>query len=114
VRSLAAQFLTLAEDRGTTVILPLAFRLMGMSLLWTGHIAESRVYLDRAIAAYDPSLHRPLATRFGQDVEVAALSYRSRTLWVLGYPEAALADADEALSKAREIGQAPSLMFALM
>ena len=113
-RNLSAQFLALAEDHGTTVMLPLAFRLIGTSLLWTGHIAESRDYLDRAIALYDPVVHRPLATRFGTDVGVAALSYRSRALWMLGYPEAALADADQVLSEAREIGQATSLMFALM
>jgi predicted ATPase len=52
-------------------------------------------------------------TRFGQDVRVSALSYRSWTLWLLGYPEAALRDADDALRKAREIGQAATLMYAL-
>jgi predicted ATPase len=34
-------------------------------------------------------------------------------LWLLGYPEAALADADGALRDAREIGHAATLMFAL-
>jgi predicted ATPase len=34
-------------------------------------------------------------------------------LWLLGYPEAALADSDQALSDARRIGQAASLMWAL-
>jgi predicted ATPase len=34
-------------------------------------------------------------------------------LWTLGYPEAALADAEQALKKAREIGQAATLMHAL-
>ena len=32
---------------------------------------------------------------------------------MLGYPEAALADAEQALRDAREIGQAATLMFAL-
>jgi len=113
LRNLAAQFLALAEKHETMATLPLATRIMGTSLLFTGHIAESRVYLDRAIALYDPAVHRPLATRYGQDVRVEALSYRSRALWMLGYPEAALADADQALRDAREIGQAASLMFAL-
>ena len=44
---------------------------------------------------------------------MAALSYRSWALWMLGYPEAALADADHALRDAREIGQAATLMYAL-
>jgi predicted ATPase len=69
--------------------------------------------LDQAIALYDPALHRPLATRFGQDVGVVALSYRSFALWLLGYSEAALRDADDALKKAREMGQAATLMYAL-
>ena len=72
-----------------------------------------RAHLDQAIALYDPAEHRPLATRFGQDVRVAALSFRSRALWLLGYPDAALADADHALNDAREIGHAVTLMYAL-
>ena len=34
-------------------------------------------------------------------------------LWLLGYPDAALADAKQALQEARDIGQATTLMFAL-
>ena len=39
--------------------------------------------------------------------------FRSWALWMLGYPEAALADADGALKDAREIDQAATLMYAL-
>ena len=106
VRELAAQFLALAEKQGATVPLMVGHRLMGTSLLFTGDIAEGRAHLDQALALYDPAEHRPLATRFGQDVRVSILSYRSLALWMLGYPEAALADADDALKDAREIGQA--------
>jgi predicted ATPase len=79
----------------------------------TGDIAKSRAHYNSSIALYDPAEHRPLATRFGQDVGVVVLSYRSWTLWLLGYPQAALADADQALREAREIGQAATLMYAL-
>ena len=113
MRELAAQFLALAEKQGATVPLMIGHRLMGISLLYTGDIAEGRAHLDQAIALYDPAEHRPLATRFGQDVGVATLSYRSLALWLLGYPEAALADAEHALKDAREIGQAATLMYAL-
>ena len=34
-------------------------------------------------------------------------------LWLLGYPDAALADAKQALQEARDIGQATTLMFTL-
>ena len=112
-RELAAQFLALAEKQGATVPLMVGHRLMGTSLLFTGDIAEGRAHFDQAIALYDPAEHRPLATRFGQDTRVSALSYRSWALWLLGYPEAALADADHAVKDAREIGQAATLMYAL-
>ena len=42
------------------------------------------------------------------------LSYRSIALWMLGYPEAALADTESMLKDAREIGQAATLMYALV
>jgi predicted ATPase len=44
---------------------------------------------------------------------VSALLYRSWALWLLGYPQAALVDADYALKEARNIGQAATLMIAL-
>jgi predicted ATPase len=69
--------------------------------------------LDQALALYDPAEHHPVAARFGQDNGVAILVYRSLALWLLGYPEAALRDTDDALRNAREIGQAATLMYAL-
>jgi len=88
-------------------------RLMGNLLLLTGDIAQGRAHYNHALALYDPAAHRPLVTRFGQDTRVSVLSYRSFALWMLGYPEAALADTDHALKDAREIGHAATLMYAL-
>ncbi len=88
-------------------------RLMGTALMSVGNLAEGRTHFDQAIALFDPAEHRPLATRFGQDVRVSILAHRSRTLWLLGYPEAARADSDFAVNDAREIGHAASLMYAL-
>jgi len=113
LRELAGQFLTLAEKQKATVPVMIGHRIMG-SVLHTGAFAEGRAHLDRAIALYDPAKHRLLATRFGQDVRVAALSYRSWALWLLGYPEAALSDTSQALKDARSIGQAATLMYALV
>lgn len=41
------------------------------------------------------------------------LSQRSIALWLLGYPEAALADLEQTLSYARESGQAATLIYGL-
>jgi tetratricopeptide (TPR) repeat protein len=87
MRGLAAQFLARAERQGTRPPLLIAHRIMGISLA---------------------------GTRFSVDSGVSVLSYRSWALWFLGYPEAALADSDQAISDAREIGQAATLMYALL
>jgi predicted ATPase/class 3 adenylate cyclase len=108
LRELAAQAFT--ENR---VPLMMRHRLMGLSLLSTGDIAEGRAHYDQAIALYDPAEHRPLAMRFGQDAAVVLLSNRSWALWLLGYPNAAHADTSLALKDARESGQAAALMYAL-
>ena len=113
LRKLATQFLALAEKQGTTVPLLVGHRLMGISLLVTGSIAEGRTHLDQAFALYEPTQHRPLAMRFGQDIGVATQCFRSKALWYLGYPEAAVRDADHALNDARELGQAATLIYAL-
>ena len=113
LRKLATQFLALAEKQGTTVSLLVGHRLMGISLLVTGSIAEARAHLEQAFALYEPTQHRPLAMRFGQDIRVATQCFRSKALWYLGFPEAAVRDADHALNDARELGQAATLIYAL-
>jgi class 3 adenylate cyclase/predicted ATPase len=109
----AAQFLALAEKQGGRIPLLMGHRIMGRSLLDTGRLAQGRAHCDQAIALYDPAEHRSLAARFAQDARVSVLSFRTLGLWLLGYPEAALADADHSLQDAREIGHAATLMFAL-
>jgi predicted ATPase len=91
----------------------LGHQMVGISLQSTGDITGGRIHYDQAIARYDPAQHCQLATRFGQDSKVVNLSRRSAALWLLGYPEAALSDAEHALTHAREIGHAASLMYTL-
>jgi tetratricopeptide (TPR) repeat protein len=114
LRELAAQFLALAERQGATAPLMIGHHMMGNSLAAMGDVAQGRAHYDQALVPYDPAVHRPLATRFsGADIRVGILSFRSWALWMLGYPDAALADAEHALEDAREIGQAATLMLAL-
>jgi class 3 adenylate cyclase/predicted ATPase len=113
MRELAGHFLTMAEKQRAIPPLMIGHRLMGVSLMSTGSSAQARAHYDRALALYDPAEHRPLATRFGGDIGVTILSCRSIAFWILGYPEAALADTAQVLKDAREIGQAATLMHAL-
>ena len=112
-QDLASQFLELAEKQGTAALLVIGHRLLAHSLVLNGNFGEGRMHYDRAITLYDPVKHRPLATKFGQDPGMSILSHRSQAVWFLGYPEAALADVERALARAREVGHAATLMYAL-
>jgi predicted ATPase len=86
---------------------------MGSTLALMGDLVQARAHYDEALALYRPAEHRRLMTRFGQDLRVTCLSFRSMALWLLGYPETALEDADCALKEARQIEHAATLMFTL-
>jgi tetratricopeptide (TPR) repeat protein len=74
---------------------------------------DQLAHYTQSLALYDPTEHRQFATRFGSDISVAALGFRSLALWLLGYPDKALGEASRALKNAQEIGQAATLVFAL-
>jgi class 3 adenylate cyclase/predicted ATPase len=112
-RELAARFLALGEKDGTTVPRMIGHRTMASTLALTGDLVEAREHYDAALALYRPAEHRRLMTRFGQDLRVTCLAFRSMLLWLLGYPKAALKDADCALMEARQIEHAATLMFTL-
>jgi class 3 adenylate cyclase/predicted ATPase len=112
-RERAARLLALAEKQGGKVPLMVGHRCMGATLLHMGNFAGGLAHYDQVIALYDPVEHRSLATRFGHDSRAAAVIYRSLGLWALGYPEAALAGTEQALSHARQTGDAVTLMQAM-
>jgi class 3 adenylate cyclase len=112
-RELAARFLALGEKEGTAVPLMIGHRTMASTLAFMGDAVEARAHYNKALALYRPAEHRRLMTRFGQDLRVTCLAFRSMASWLLGYPEAALNDADCALMEARQIEHAATLMFTL-
>ena len=87
---------------------------MGNTLFLTGEFVEAKAHFDKGLALYNAVEHRPLATRFWIDSRIMILCWRSLAAWVLAYPEAAISDSDQAVSDARDIGQAGSLMYALL
>ena len=113
MRELATQFLALAETQSVSGPIMIGHRQMGLSLLHTGDVVDARTHLDQAIALYDSAEHRPLATQFGQDVGAASLSWRSIAWWLLGHPDAALADTERALSVARETQHLATLVYVI-
>jgi predicted ATPase len=110
---LARQFLALAREQNETLPLAIGHRMTASSLLVGGDIARAREHFDSASTLYNPDKHRPMVARIGHDLGVMTLCHKGIDLWLLGYPEAARADIDRALSQAREFQHAATLMYAL-
>jgi class 3 adenylate cyclase/predicted ATPase len=113
MRASASRFLALAERQPLSAPRLVGHRLMGTSLLMHGEFLAAKMHLDQAVALYSPEEHRPLAVRFSQDIGVAALAFRSWTLWHLGHPAAAIEDAEELLRCARELDQVQTIAYGL-
>jgi predicted ATPase len=89
-------------------------RMVGISSLLVGDLAEALSHYDQVLALYDPAKHRALAIQSVFDARVGVLAFRALVRWILGYPDAALTDAGRALHDAREIGLAGNLMYGLV
>jgi len=112
-RELGEQLLQLAQREQAPALLVEAHRALGTTLFFLGELAPARGHLEQGIALYDPQQHRSLAFRYGADPGVICRLYAANVLWVLGYPDQALARIHEALTLARELAHAFSLAFAL-
>jgi predicted ATPase len=71
-------------------------------LFWLGEVRPAQAHLEQGMALYDPRQHHSHAFLYGQDPGVACLSLAALALWVLGYPDQALARIHEALTLAYE------------
>ncbi len=107
------QLLRLAQSLQSSVFLPQAHFVLGVTLFHLGEIAFALVHLEQGIALYDAQKHRSHAFLYGTDPGVGCLSYASRALWYLGYPDQALRRSHEALSLAQKLSHAYTMGYAL-
>jgi predicted ATPase len=112
-RALADQFLTLAQHAHDPVAPLVAHLAQGWSLFYCGDVASAHAHLERAMAVYDPQQHRPLGIRYGEDLGLVGLVHLALALWMLGYPDQALATAHRALALGQTLVHPHSLAFSL-
>ena len=91
-RELAVKLLAIAEEAQDTALLLQAYRSMAGPLFQAGRIKEAQAWWRRGVAAYDPAQHEHDARRFGHDPAVTFHSSLIQALWLLGYPDEALAE----------------------
>src|SRR5262249_49014223 len=72
----------------------------------------ARSHLAEGSALYTPAQRRNLVFRMGPDLGVVCRAYASWTLWLLGYPDQALAHLYAALTLAHELAHPFSLASA--
>jgi class 3 adenylate cyclase/DNA-binding winged helix-turn-helix (wHTH) protein/predicted ATPase len=68
---------------------------------WRGELLGAREDFEQCVGLYEPEQHCAHLASFGQDVGLTFRSYMAMVLWLLGYPDQALAWGREVLSLAR-------------
>src|SRR5262249_30234804 len=110
---LAKQLLALAENARDPSLLLEAHFSRGFTLLWVGDLAPARGHLEQGIHLYDPQIHCSHAFVYVLDPGSYSKSHLAIVLWLLGYPDRALAKSNEALALARDLAHPFSLVGAL-
>jgi predicted ATPase len=112
-RELANHLLDLGETVREPSLLAVAHFDLGNTLLFAGEFAPACDQFDKGLRLYDSETHGSLAFIYGQDPGVLSITQLAFTLWLLGYPDRALAKSDEGIAMARDLGHPFSLAIAL-
>jgi len=83
----------------------------GHNLMYSGKFAASRLRLEEALALQDPSFDREIHANVHSSVPVQA--YLGNALFILGYPDQALARSNAAIAEARGLNRQQLLGLSL-
>jgi predicted ATPase len=111
-REIGDTLLRLAQQAHDPALAVIAHYALGQTWFYLGVLPTARQHLEAGIAGYTPDQRRAPVFRMGQDPGVACRVHAARTLWVLGYPDQALAHIHEALALAQRLSHPFSLVFA--
>ena len=103
-RDVAQACLAFATRRGDNGALALANKLLGQTSYVMGAFVDARQQLQQTISFSSDKTNTTSGVSHGPDDAATALSFLSRTLWPLGYPEQAVAASAQALTLARVAG----------
>jgi predicted ATPase len=111
-REFGETLLRLSQRAPDPALAVIAHYTFGWTWCCLGALPAARRHLGECIARYTPDQSRAPAFRMGQDPGVACRAYAARALWLLGYPDQALARVLDALALAHELSHSYSLAFA--
>jgi tetratricopeptide (TPR) repeat protein len=105
--------LRLSLERDDCAGLVLGHLASGRNLLMIGRLALSRSHLEEALALHDPASHRAFVRQAGLHPHVNAQFSLGLALFLLGFPDQALAQITAAIAEARRLVNLPSLASSL-
>jgi predicted ATPase len=111
-QELGETLLRLAQRTHDPAHVVIAHYALGAMCFLLSALPAARQHLEEGIARYTPDLRRAPLFRIGHDPGVSSRCWAARTLWLLGYPEQALAHLHEALTLAHELSHPFSLASA--
>ena len=114
MRALGEQLLSLAQRLQDPDLLLEAHHALWTSLFTGGELAAARAHQEQGLRLYDPQRHRAHATLYsGHDPGVCCRYRSGACLWLLGYPDQAMASSQAALALAQQLAHPMSLAIAL-
>jgi class 3 adenylate cyclase/predicted ATPase len=113
-RELGEQLLSLAEHVRDPDLLLEAHHALWAILFYGGELAAARPHLEQGLRLYEPKRHRSHAASYtGHDPGVCCRIVAAQSLWLLGYPDQAVASSQASLDLAQQLGHPFSLVVAL-
>jgi class 3 adenylate cyclase/predicted ATPase len=109
---MADEFLSRSRALSDTVLLRVAHRAMGSTLLTIGDFQSSANHFEETIKLSISKGKQPLYSRYMVEPQAASLLLLSWDLWFLGYPDRSLSRVSEALALAQELGHPYTVAFA--
>jgi len=94
----AEQLLALAESSQDPGVLLEAHCAFGNTRMWLGQMVLALEHFDHGLALYDRDRHSSHASLWGVDPEQTCLIFGAWCLWLLGYPDKAVARIEKAIA----------------
>jgi tetratricopeptide (TPR) repeat protein len=110
-REIGETLLGLAQRAHSPAFTVMAHSAFGWTGFCLGVLPAVLSHLEEAITRYTPDQRRALVFRIGPDLGVGCRIFAAVTLWLLGYPDQALARIHEALTLAHELSHPFSLAY---
>ena len=110
--AMAEEFLLRSRALSDPVLLMVAHRVMGSTLLTVGDFQSSAKHFEETIKLSSNKGKQPLSGLYMVEPQVASLLLLSWDLWILGYPGQSVSRVSEALALAEDLGHPYTIAFA--